>query len=485
MAITYINWNVQNFGQKTRAYWDAKGINSSRLVKFIAYLVKRNAASILSIMEVTPAALPDLRQLLTALNTIASEGKGDWMFDYIKGATAGDTLPGQNLNSANLLSWKSGATAPRQEGYALFWRDAHPDFEMLWAAQTMSEGAWHGKNYQRNAPVEHAISLSVHGRDVRSVTSTGPRLRPVVNFNPNAPLSSAEFPSSYFPDVARGLGAQSLYWSDSRRPAYALIWRKVGGEFSQEQRVVPLLAYHAPSYSGLAGTGVYVSGMARELYAVPGIDVKNRPALALISPVRFVASGDFNAPADGGKNFDYYYSAYKNPFNKTSVIGNEKALFGVANGTPIYDGDNAVSTTIQIYEPINGLFNGDPINSPQNSAYEFSAIDNMFHRACAPTYFGIVDVLSELQGVDSDIAAGIKAYATKLAGLDANRNTSPNSGPVRNGEQVFSCFQANIANDWKTFLQGVQAGKMKNARSAALFMRMFVSDHLPMMIRFT
>jgi hypothetical protein len=62
-----------------------------------------------------------------------------------------------------------------------------------------------------------------------------------------------------------------------------------------------------------------------------------------------------------------------------------------------------------------------------------------------------------------------------------NNNTGPLSGP---GNQWYGLLSAAILNDWVDFRTGINQGWMPDARSAALFYRTFISDHLPLMIDF-
>lgn len=480
MAITYMSWNVQNFGQATQAYANAKGNNSLLLAQFIARTAARNDVSILSIMEVMPTALPHLRSLLAALNAHASAGANDWMFDYIKGSVDTLTPPGAVVNSPADLSWQSGTFSPRREGYGIFWRNGHADFTMLRAVDDMSEGSWHGGGYAPPAPVPtNVLVLSRMGRDL--IAAQRPP-RAAANFNP-AGAAGAPFGISYYPDVSTLIGPGSIWYEDTRRPAVAIIRRTAG--VGDAAKVVPLLTYHAPSNPALAALGTYISGLAKPLYVAGAVAADNKPSGASFHPSRTVASGDFNLPAGGGNNWANAYSAYVNAFGAADGGGNPN---GGANATPIYDDNAPITTTIQIYAMGGGgLFNGPAINAANNNAYSFSAIDNMFERNTAHTHFAIVDLMADVRGANVDTMAGIQAYAADMNFLDAaNMGAHANTGPVdAAGNSIFTFFDAGIANDWATFLAGVNAGTFPNARSAAVFLRQFVSDHLPMMIEFT
>ena len=158
---------------------------------------------------------------------------------------------------------------------------------------------------------------------------------------------------------------------------------------------------------------------------------------------------------------------------------------GGANGTEVYDYQAPVRTTVQINSFQHGLFNGPPIASPAVGNYYFSSIDNMFQRGLtlqAATEYFVVDLLTEVMGAHADMVAGVQGY---LPGLHATAVGAPgginaNTGPLDAfGNPLFGFF-----TDWNVFAGGLVNGQFPTARSAAEFVRMFVSDHMPVVIGF-
>jgi hypothetical protein len=473
--IRYMSWNIQNFGQTTAAQTQLKGANSSRLAQFIAGLVNMFQIDILGIMEVTPTALPHLNNLLFALNNVM--GVNDWCFDWIKGSVD-NNLPASPVNAPGNLTWRSDRNGNRLEGYAFFWRNGSADFTMLRARDNMSEGARLEVGYAPAYVPGNAASLSLQGRDITPARSGSTRPRPQANFAPAA-VSALDFDYAFYPETSK-VGAWDIFWSESRRPAYVLIRMEgIGG--GDAQRVVPLALYHAPSYKSIARVGTFIGGMERELYAIRSIDVNERPTGALIHNLKFVASGDYNlAPTQA--IWRDYYSGFFNAFAATR--GPHPA--GGANGTALYDYNGNLNTTVQLQQFNHGLFNGPPIAGVNVNDYYFAPIDNMFQRGLtlhggANDYFAWNLVDEVMQG-NANVVAGIQAYAAGLNAIAAAALGGVNAvtGPLNNaGNPIFGFF-----TDWNNFIADVNNGIFTTARSAAEFVRMFVSDHSPLVIDF-
>ncbi len=471
--IRYMSWNVQNYGQNTAFYSLLKGANSFRLARFIARLVNRYSIDILGVMEVTPTAYPHLVSLVQALNNVM--GVTDWCFDWVKGSVD-NNLPASAVNAPGNLTWKSGM---RQEGYAFFWRNGSADFTMLRAEFNMSEGARRLAAYAPAYFPGNAVSLSLMGRDIVPSRGGSARPRPSTNVNPAA-VNALDFDYAYYPDVSKNVGAWSVFWSEVRRPAYVMIRMTMAG--TNAQKVVPIVLFHAPSNQAMAKLGTFICGLARELYAVKDIDVNRRPTGALIHPLKFIASGDYNARVSTTDTTwaNFYYSFY-NGFAAT--VATNPA--GGANGTAMYDNTAPIATTVQIQQFNNGLFNGPPILGANPNDYSFSSIDDMFRRGLTlhggSDYF-VWDLVTEVMAGHADIVLGIQAYAAGLNAIAAGAagGVDAAEGPLdANGDALFGFF-----TDWNAFIADVNNGRFTTARSAAEFVRMFVSDHSPLVIDF-
>jgi hypothetical protein len=473
--IRYMSWNIQDFGQGTAKYSQLKGANSVWLAEFIARMAVRAQIDVIGIMEVKPTAQPHLDSVLFALNN--RMGVTDWCYDYVKGSVG---ITNALIDSPAKTTWRSGQISPRQEGYAFFWRNGSANFRMMEAQYGMSEGGRNQVGYNPAYVPGNAVSLSLLGRDSQPHGHGNGFPRPTSNFNPAA---IGPFVGAYYPDTSKGIGSWVVYWDNVRRPAYVVLYLQgIGG--GDANRAVPLMLYHAPSNATLANLGVFLGGLAAELYALPGI-VNNQPTGALFHPSKSIASGDYNARVDGAYNYaDCYYTFYK-PFAAVTLNGNPA---GGQNGTPCYDNTNPVATTVQLNQFVAGRFTGPPITSANNNNYTFSSIDDMFHRGItlhAPGRCYVWDLLQDVRGVNANIAAGIQAYFAGVNGIaNGAAGISANTGPHDvNNIPLYKFFNSGV-NDWNTFITDLNAGRFTTARGAAEFVRMFVSDHLPLVIEF-
>lgn len=486
MPVGVMIWNVQNFGQGTAFYNTTKGLNSVQLAQFIARVAAAQAnLGVLFMLEVMPGALPHLQQVMHALNAVASGGLNDWMFDWVKGSV-GVVNPAAPVAAPADTSWRSGGQAPRQEGYAVFWRNGHEGFRMMRAETGMSEGTWRSAAYAPAYDPGNVASLSLHGRDVARIRPAYPALRPIANFAVGGAPWGALFPTSYYPDVGRIFGAGALYYSDTRRPAYAVIRLNTADPIAA--RVVPIMAFHAPSYAPVASAGTFVASMARELYALKTIDANDTPTGPLFNPVKFIAGGDFNVTADGDNHWDDTFGGFWRAYPAT--LPTDAPYGGANSGGSVYNNAGPITTTIQINaRNVAGIFIGPAIFTGNRQDYEFSAIDNMFYRGFMPATALVADMLSMLMGaggVNPNIQAGIQAYGPAMLVLHGtNGGANANTGPVdAAGNSVFNCFDnyGGGVGTWLSFLVDVLAGQFTTARSAAVFCRMFVSDHRPLLV---
>ena len=477
MSIVHMSWNVQNFGQGTPYYTSLKGANSVLLAEFIARIVLRYHVKVLTLMEVTPTAQPHLDSVCLALNALTTE-ENDWCYDYVAGSlTVG---PGAAAPNSAATTWYSGWGSPRQEGYAVFWMNDDPDFTMLRAEEDMSFGTRSAVNYDAVYLPGHAVSLSRYGRDFAPVGTRATWMRPTANFNPGGVLTMADFPPAYYPGVSTLTNDRHFDYTVARRPAYALISRTKGA--TPPEKILALSAYHAPSRNAKAQIGTYFAGMAIEHYVLKTPDANKRPTGALFAPNAFIASGDYNLHASTAANWNRFFYSFSNAFNATfaparNVPGGSPA--GGAAGTPVSTQLAPIRTTVQLDQFVGGQFTGAPIMGGAVANYQFSTIDNLFHRALpTPGTIQVVDLLTDVMTVDPNIMAGIQAYFPAMLALNPGANAV--TGPVN----ALGNPQFNFFTNWTNFLVDMNNGVFTTARSAAEFVRSFVSDHMPMVVAF-
>lgn len=474
-SIRFMAWNIQNYGQNTVYAQLRKGVNSVLLNNFIAAIVQELDIDILGIMEVMPTAQPHLDNLLTALNSDPNLLAPDWVYDWIKGSVHVAPPPG-NVNAPNTLSWRSGVTAPRQEGYALFWRNGLPSFSMIGAAQPMSEGIWFDVNGPPIA-IANSLSLSLTGRPIQG---RGGRSAPRAVHGFQIATVGANWDDAYFPDTARVLGNWAVYWEWARRPCYCIIEMPIPGA-TNRQKLCPIMLYHSPSYRSLSQSGTFIAGLSQELYAVHDLDGNNLPTGNLIYHDKVIAAGDYNVPTYGWM-WDQSYQSFHGAFAANNTAG--------ANCLSIANPNNYIKTTVQLNQHQNGQFNGPPIVSANIDDYYALPIDDLFWRgltlnpAANPSTY-VFTVPEAVMNQGELTGAPVQGYFPWLQSL---RNVSlaqgwgvdPNFGPrLANGNPAFS-FMTN----WNSFYQDLQNGDFTTARSAAEFAREFVSDHLPLVIDF-
>src|SRR5688500_4506285 len=251
-------WNIQNFGSNTTAYQAAKGNNSSALAPFIAHVVREYNIDVLFIQEVFETAGPSLDNVRTALNNGLPEAW--WSYDWIKGAFAESTLDG-TLRGPQDLAWDSGRapTTRRAEGYAVFWRNDAARFQMVPAEAVMSQGVVHTGYNPNPALPANCLQLTRWGR---KFDTTGRQWQALKGFR-STNWSESDFEIAKYPDVNKN-DRDAVFWDYVRRPAYCVIRLGTGG--TDEDRLCPIMAYHAPSNRSISNRATYISGLAEQLY---------------------------------------------------------------------------------------------------------------------------------------------------------------------------------------------------------------------------
>lgn len=472
---TLVIWNLQNFGSGSEK-WGADGVWRAN---FIARYMRSIGADMLGVIEVSPHGLESVRQLLRSLNANqALAVNRDWAFDLIKSGLVNDVA----LDSSDATTWNNGG--PRREGYAFYWRTGR-GFTIVPAARPISEGA-ENRAAAPALPANNYLDLVTQGRPVElaggawSITGgyTKASLFPIKN---NAPVDP--WPALDFLTVARGGSSRPTYQS-TRRPAFVVIKTKAG---TDRTTLVPVLFFHSPSYGPLAEASVAMSSFSREHYVTYPLDNGQPDTDELTVIDNVVSAGDYNYSASA--DWPGMYFRYTRAYSKTPDGG----VASVAILTPPGD----TQTTIQLdgYSDATGRYSGDPIESDDADDYRKMSIDNLFVRGLGrDAGTGTENLIETVMENDNAMKNSIKAFKAYLDELyDENDYFDANRGPysvMRRKRRGGGFFDDDVyalpgITDWGTLYADVRRGYFTTARSAAEFVRNFVSDHLPLILKFT
>jgi hypothetical protein len=434
---------------------------------------------VLVILETMPGALASLRTLLAELNQGLAHGDDDWCFDWVKGSILNDP-PG----SAADLTWGGGPAAPRHEGYAVFFRANRAGaFNMVPAFVDMSEGAWRPGRWNPLNGEAHFVELSRKGRLFDYINdghwTSGGAYNPATDALLSLDAHGATvnpWPDSEYPYVNFGHFAEP-HVTQSRRPAFILADLHNGGLTAA--RLCPIMGFHAPSNLVRAQMGTYISGLAREPYVVHDLLANgHQDPGAFVHNAQFVAGGDYNVDSRNlPQHPDNYYGILTNAYSN--------ALTGGADATSLLplDGTGA-KTTVQIKEPMYGHYGGDPIEDPNVGAYLSRSIDQAFYRGLAENNGGVYNFMQAIMNVaPQPYRDVIRAYGPFFDGIIRNTRQAPDRhlGPIRG---IFPEYRFQFTN-WADFYRDIKRGRFTTARSAAEFLHIFISDHLPLVLYFS
>ena len=431
-------------------------------------LLANQNVDILGIMEVIPTGVNWLPHLLRCIRSATLND--NWCYDVVKGSVDFGVDPGEdNINGPGSLEWQSGQRTPRREGYAFFWNNSSVNFSMLPSRVVMSEGTRYvGDPGPRPA---NAASLTLRGR-ATTKTPRNPWVTATGGINPpNDAFGNWE--DWYYPESAAAASSEA-YYERSRRPAYTIIQLK--GQLTERQKFVPLMIYHAPLAAPEIGT--FTSAMAQELYAVHtrlGGNWQN----ALLGQSQAVAAGDYNLPVTQGSAWDSVYGGFRRNFGAGANAGGQMAA--------LYDDVNVQRTVVQTND---GFANsGDPIVSGNAADYYRAPIDEMFVRVENVRSNRRLLVPELIREKSPLVGYPVNNFKRSIAWAINHHNNA--AGPIGNGGPMsgpdrpyFKLLSSTVRNDWADFQDGINQGYMGDARSAALFYRTFISDHLPLMIDF-
>jgi hypothetical protein len=310
---------------------------------------------------------------------------------------------------------------------------------------------------------EHALSLVLQGRDTSDDgTTPSQRLADISKTaTPFVQDGSYAMQDLYFPQ-GKGLPASER---GPRRPAYVTLDINIDEQDSPQQRLVPLIVYHAPSKSPASTVG-----MQRAAYSQPIYQAYDWTAGAWIDNARSVLGGDMNVRTD------LVAFAY-NAFTKGFAEGGASCRVRVYHDAPAGKkrSDNVLNKTcVWLRDP--PIPSGKRILDAVLASYRRGAIDNVFYRgfttqqAPAPTR----DVVDLLTVIASDfLQPGVIQRFAALQIVRSNVVMATRRRPAMPMKDVVSVI--NLAYN-------VEEGEFTGpgwARTAAEFVRHFVSDHMP------
>src|SRR5438128_2505298 len=214
-TITYVSWNIQNFGDANLKY---RG-NYIPLCSFIAAVARKVNADIIALMELGPGGVAMLGKLRGALANAFPQNSPGWYSDYIKGAIDTNDNSGFNGNvtTSAQLDWDGNA---HLEGYALFWKNDQAKFTMAPSGNTLS-GSVQPSPQPGGVPA-NCLSLVLLGRPPAGPVNgwySAPGFDPA---NPPLPVMNNL-------DFTRPATGFNLQRNAARRPCYCVLNLNTGG----------------------------------------------------------------------------------------------------------------------------------------------------------------------------------------------------------------------------------------------------------------
>lgn len=489
-------WNIQNYGQSSPKY-NGEGrffmaFDNAMRNRFIARFCRKHAIDVLMIQEVSETgAGGSLADLQAKLNAVYPEGERDWAYSWCGSAILDDTVA--QAVSKDSLGYRTGA---RTEGYAAVWRRSQATrFRMIAGLHDIATGTG-----PVSADVASPLNISQRGRPSgRTVISpsrtvfgsTGGYLAAnVYPFGPNGFGGYAlqgSWPRLNYPATAI-TDPNALRWSAARRPVYTVIRLT-----DPATTLVPIAAYHAPSNNQRAPWGAFMAGMARELYVINQVDGAYAPTANLVSMTKGVLGGDFNLSVDQNDwPNDYVY--FVEPFRQDYTGGANCTAAPAPNLT-----DAQRRTTVQI---VTGANHDQPITTGNTDDYLRYKIDLGFFRGAGVTTARI-DLLNELindgaayedclketekflEATEKAITNPFNFYPHRLSatGPEYRKPKVRRHLPtIYTWVPVISGAWGGTFTNWTETRRQYKAGAITDARRAAEYMHIFISDHLPLVV---
>jgi hypothetical protein len=475
-------WNIQNYGQDSAKY-NGTGTNNALRNRFIAAFVVEHQIDVLMIMEMQPGMQAALNDLVSKLNAYCAVGQKDWAYSYCGCAIADDWV--DVVGGPGDLKDRTGA---RSECYAVLWRHNRNYFTMLRAIADIAQATSPG----RNSP----LNISQLGRPTGDIT-IGPgtyefgamggfKRNQVYPYNWDDDDDDYELMDSWpklnYPKTGNMQQIRPS-WSDSRRPAYVVLQLA-----DATNSLCPIGVYHAPSKLARASWGAFMGGLCRELYVVDNVGANNRPDPA-VDPVLanfgFIG-GDFNYSVDAGDwPSDYLY--FTEPLGKTYQAGADQRTTPDPNAA-----DTLRRSTVQL---VTGQDHDDPITGPNTSDYLSYKIDLGFNRKIPGITAQRINLLDEVRanpnGRYNDALTNTAAFMNDLVdNLDDENERQTVTGPQRrlykrqfgqpSWSPIISGSWGSTFISWLVARNNYAAHNITNARRAAEYIHIFVSDHLPL-----
>lgn len=471
-TLTLTVWNVQDYGtflHKRRGSYAA-------VHNFIARVLELQQTDIFYLVEMQRSGVDRLPNLHAALE--AQIQGSSWYFDSVKGAIADDAPEGPNtrITTAAQLGWTASA---KREGYAVFFRHDPARFAMTLAppvgaagvANTLSHGV-------QPAPLPaavpaHALSLVLEGRPIDPDADANLGWdHPATPFNLAAPLAwdNLGFPTPKSPKLIR---------KAARRPAFCVVQLNAGGGVPATNTLMSLMAYHAPSNGwgdNPPPSGTQAGSFARQLYQA------RDPAAAWnwVNNTRALACGDFNVdgnPLELPFSRNDSYTSYLSPF-AASGAGMTRSAVPLSQNAP------ANNTALALTQWIGGPPKPDGVPS----SFVAAEFDNIFTRGVplgniqAPPHGAIYDLITAVRPGGSLTGVPVTNFVPLVNAAIANA-TMVNNQPVGPAPARRAIYPQIV--NWTNFYAGLTAGAFPDNRTAAEFITLFVSDHLPITFRFT
>jgi hypothetical protein len=360
---------------------------------------------------------------------------------------------------------------------------------MLGAAQNMSEGVRRDNGYNPAYIPTHCISLSLSGRNFRTVMPP-PYVQTEYGFVQASPGDN--WINATYPDVSRYVNPYQQRWERVRRPAWIAIEIVAGG--GQANTVVPFVVYHAPSNRQLSRPGNYLNGLAQELYVLRTVN-NDIPNGALFYHSKAVAAGDYNLDTRTAGDWAVGFRTFYRP------LGANAADFDSgANMRSLSTDAHSVQTTVQVRQLVHGVPTGPQIQDNVIDNYYHSVIDNIFHRGLTNPQAFMADLPAAVMNGSALTGAFITnffAHIDRWRAIAVGRggDVDPMQGPrlpiTRKRVTTLEPKFPNMIN-WQYFIAGLQQGNFTGnwnsqtggARSAAMFIHDFISDHLPVYLEF-
>lgn len=479
-SINVCIWNVQDYGctdgEAASFKW---GDGESLRNQFIARFIETEKIDVLMMMEATSPAQGPLQDLVRRLNHTAPH---DWVYCHC-GSGLAAALPDPPTNKDKLTFKADG----RREGYAVLWRTGNPNFQVLQGLHEIStSGHWDNRN--PNPPAGNApLNLVTKGREAGNRTINGQlEYGPLGgylqgNTKPyDGNRALVDWASVKFPTVGL-VNPQRLKIEDTRRPAYVVLKLNPAVQRGPRYRLCPIAVYHAPSRMSQAKWGALQAGLSRELY-VTNEEVNLVPDPAqLVCCENTVFGGDFNY------HIDPWPGRWPGEFQYiTNFFGAGPTGGAQCHAAPLEDAQQDNYTTVQLRR---GELNGTEIDSTDPNAYLTLAIDRVFYRGSRYHRGRRVNLLKTLEeDNDDDYGDVLREVVSSLRRLEWWYPLAPpDRGPMQTRDNQWVPL---ITGGWgSTFLHyselknQLDRGRLTGARQLAEFVRMFVSDHLPLVVQ--